>query len=381
MHMERRDSHGFAWAVAVATLAMCGILVLGWRATAASDTKKQVSPEDCSQCHDCEFPSKSEPCLKEVCPRHKAMSNLKPSLGPSTVVLDELENLYEPVVFNHRAHAQMTEFKGGCETCHHFSPPDTPHPACKNCHPTGIQHEDIAQPGLKGAYHRNCMKCHQEWDKDTACEVCHAKKTEGAQPTSLVHRESHYKPIELKELILFSTPYAKGDQVPFHHRNHSQLYEQDCSECHQQQSCTRCHVQGQELHPMGQPEETDLHDTCFRCHDQEKCDNCHGRKPDDLFQHSDTGWPLRPYHEKLKCRACHGETGKFKKLTPVCKNCHPNGWSGDFNHDITGVHLDANHGDLDCGDCHVDGVGHKAACNGCHDDGRVYDKKTDFRGN
>jgi len=308
------------------------------------------------------------------------MTDLNPDLGPDTVVLDELENLYEPVVFHHKAHAKMTGFSGGCETCHHFTPPNTPHSGCKDCHPTGIQHEDIAQPGLKGAYHRNCMKCHQEWDKDTACEVCHAKKTEEAGMTVPVHT-SHYRPIELEELILFPTSYAKKDTVPFHHRNHSQLYERDCSECHQEQSCTRCHVQGQELHPMGQPADRNLHDVCFSCHHEEPCSGCHGRNPGDLFNHRETGWQLKAYHASLNCRACHGQRGPFMQLSPDCAGCHPNGWKADtFVHQVTGVDLGRVHGELDCGDCHSQGVGKAASCAGCHDDGRVYDPKRGFGG-
>lgn len=367
-----------AWAIAVATVLASWALVAGPRAKPA--TTPSAPSQACSDCHTCEYPSKTEPCLKQLCPRHKTMAKLNPDLGPDTVVLNELENLYEPVVFNHKAHAKMTAFSGGCETCHHFTPPNTPHSACKDCHPTGIQHEDIAQPGLKGAYHRNCMKCHQEWDKDTACQVCHAKKTQEAETVAAVHT-SHYRPIELKELILFPTSYAKGDTVPFHHRNHSQLYERDCSECHQQQSCTRCHVQGQKLHPMGTPADTDLHDTCFRCHDNTRCGDCHGRDPDDLFNHRETGWPLKTYHASLNCRACHGQRGPFMELSPNCSTCHPNGWkAATFRHQVTGVALGEVHGELDCGDCHTAGPGSPPTCEGCHDDGRTYDAKKGFGG-
>jgi hypothetical protein len=132
---------------------------------------------------------------------------------------------------------------------------------------------------------------------------------------------------------------------------------------------------------MGDLGEIDLHETCYRCHDQEPCTECHGRAPEDLFQHADTGWPLRPYHAKLTCRACHGSSGAFRKLTPVCENCHSGEWPGpDFKHAVTGVRLDETHGELDCGDCHVGGVGTHSACDGCHDDGRSYDKAVGFGG-
>jgi hypothetical protein len=341
----------------------------------ATDTKLV-----CSDCHSCDHPSKTRPCLKEgICPRHQAMADLPADMGPDVALLDELENLYEPVRFQHKAHAQMVRFSGGCETCHHFTPPNADHPACKDCHPKEILLEDLAQPGLKGAYHRSCMKCHTEWDQDTACEVCHAKKGQAQLASDFPH--GHYKQIELEELILFDTDHAEGDQVPFHHRNHSVLYERDCTECHQAQSCEKCHVQGEAPHPMGRPAETNLHETCFRCHREEPCSQCHGRDPDDLFTHASTGWPLQKYHSGLRCRSCHGQRGAFMKLEPRCENCHPQGWdAATFNHQVTGVRLDETHVEFDCTDCHTKGVGSGADCSGCHDDGRTYQTAKGFAG-
>ena len=42
--------------------------------------------------------------------------------GPKVVILNELENEYEPVPFDHLAHARMAQMWSGCETCHHYSP-------------------------------------------------------------------------------------------------------------------------------------------------------------------------------------------------------------------------------------------------------------------
>jgi hypothetical protein len=298
------------------------------------------------------------------------------------VILDELEDLYVPVRFNHLAHATMAGMDQGCEACHHFTPPNSDHPECQSCHSRECVHEDISQPGLKGAYHRQCLGCHTEWDRETQCEICHEKKAGGRLngTATTICDHSHYEPVKLLELIIFPTEYAEGDEVPFHHRNHSRLYERDCTECHHQQGCSRCHVHDvTELHPMGAPAETDLHETCFSCHPQDRCEECHGRDPDDLFQHSDTGWPLKVYHRKLHCRNCHGQRGQFKKLSPRCENCHPGGWKPDgFVHEVTGVALGAMHGELDCGDCHSDGPGHGSSCTDCHDDGRVYDRTTGF---
>jgi hypothetical protein len=334
----------------------------------------------CAECHDCDRPSAARPCLRRgTCGRHRGMTGLSAKLGPKVVILDELESLYGPVRFEHYEHARMTGFDKGCETCHHFSPPNSPHPACKSCHPREVSHENLRKRGLKGAYHRICLNCHRKWDADTACEICHAKKRPGLEAP--IHATSSYRPLKLNELIVFHTGHDGGDDVPFHHRSHSQLYERDCTECHREQSCERCHVQGEKPHPMGDPSRTNLHDVCFRCHGQERCSSCHGRPKTDLFNHESTGWPLKAYHANLRCRSCHGHRGAFMKLEPRCANCHPGGWNAaSFDHSKVGVPLNGVHREAGCTDCHTAGVGTPATCAGCHDDGRRYTRETGFGG-
>ncbi len=348
---------------------------------AFADPAGTGEPTSCSACHVCPHPSRSNPCLRP-CPRHEGAEALSPDIGPSVVILDDLEDLYVPVRFDHHKHAVMAGMGGGCETCHHYTPPDVSHPACKDCHPVEVEHEDLAQPGLKGAYHRSCLHCHQEWDRDTACEICHEKKQGGALhgTATSVCDHSHYEPLELRELLVFRPADPAVASVPFHHLRHSQLYERDCTECHRRQSCSRCHVQGgEEPHPMRGAGEADLHATCFACHDGQRCGGCHGRDPRDLFDHADTGWPLKAYHARLDCRACHGHGGAFRKLDRACSTCHPDGWpAAGFDHRVTGVVLDEVHREADCVGCHVDGPGSRSRCDGCHDDGRRFDRATGF---
>ncbi len=325
---------------------------------------------DCMNCHSCPNPTKENPCLR-VCPRHEM--DVVEEVVPDIVILDALEDLYVPVRFNHKAHSDMVTMASGCETCHHFTPEGQPHAKCISCHPQDIIHEDIAQPGLKGAYHRQCLGCHTEWDKDTACEVCHEKKAGGRLNGTATKpfEHSHYQPIEMKELIVFNTEFDENDKVPFHHKNHAQLYmDWSCSSCHQQQGCKRCHVHDEELHPMGQLAEIDLHDVCFTCHGDEDCGFCHGRNPDDLFVHDSTGWPLKQYHTSLRCRQCHKHIGEFEKLSTDCVSCHTDGWNSQtFDHKIVaGVPLDEMHSGFDCTDCHEEGVGTKGSCTICHED-------------
>lgn len=344
-------------------------------------TPAAASQTECSRCHTCPEPSNQAPCLT-ACPRLALSAVLSPDLGPDVVILDELEDLYVPVRFDHKKHAVMAGMSKGCGTCHHFTPPDAPHPACKSCHPVGEPKNDLTKPGLKGAYHRRCLGCHREWDRETTCEICHEKRKGGPLGGTATKAcdHTHFAPIELKDLILFPTSFAVGDIVPFHHRNHSQRYERNCTECHRQERCTRCHVDnGEELHPMGGTEAANLHDTCFRCHDGNRCKTCHGRDPAALFSHADTGWPLKAYHVSLPCRSCHGRAGAFRKLDPRCATCHEKGLDlSRFDHAVTGATLDQVHREFDCDVCHTRGLGSPARCDGCHDDGRTYDRSRGF---
>ena len=190
----------------------------------------------------------------------------------------------------------------------------------------------------------------------------------------------HENPLVVKDLILFKTDHEGGDTVPFHHRNHVEKYDRDCSVCHQDERCVSCHVHGSESHPLGLLSNIDLHDTCYKCHDEKKgCEECHGRNRNDLFDHASTGWELQPYHKVLQCKACHATPGKYEANDPRCGTCHYDGWDEKhFNHGVTGVVLDVVHGDMECTDCHVGGLGNKSDCSGCHDDGRKWTRHGSF---
>jgi len=301
--------------------------------------------------------------------------------GQQIMVMDELEKVYDPVYFNHERHAQMSAMSNGCVECHHFMPPSAGHPACKECHVADNLHSKI-EPGLKAAYHRQCMGCHTEWDTETHCEFCHRKKEGGMTDAEMAKLpfSGHAPPLEVKDLIIFETGYDDGDKVPFHHTNHVELYDRDCSICHKDETCASCHVHGTESHPLGLISDIDLHDTCYQCHEEEKgCDQCHGRNKNDLFDHTEVGWELQPYHKVLQCNDCHHTRGKYTANDPRCQTCHFEGWDEKhFNHGVTGVVLDEVHADADCMDCHVRGVGTPSTCDECHDDGRKWVRHGSF---
>ncbi len=67
-----------------------------------------------------------------------------------------------------------------CAGCHHYSPEGTRPPPCRACHAQAAATRD--QPGLKVAYHRQCMGCHAEMGiKAQKCTDCHAER-EGENP-------------------------------------------------------------------------------------------------------------------------------------------------------------------------------------------------------
>lgn len=336
----------------------------------------------CSICHTCEIPTADDLCLnKHFCLRDRVRLQRTGLPHRGVLVMDELENVYDPVYFLHDKHAQMTEMSGGCVNCHHFQPASTEHPACKECHAPESQRGKI-EPGLKAAYHQQCLNCHQQWDTETHCEFCHRKKVGGMSDEQIAALPLHLSGglLERKELIVFETDYDDGDEVPFHHRNHVELYDRDCSVCHRNESCTSCHVHGADSHPLGDLDEIDLHDTCYQCHDEDKgCEQCHGRNRNDLFDHASTGWELRPYHAILQCHDCHHVRGRYTANDKRCVTCHWAGWDEEhFNHGVTGVVLDDVHSDTDCSDCHPAGIGAAVTCDGCHDDGREWHVRPSF---
>ncbi|HHK60201.1 MAG TPA: class III cytochrome C [Desulfobacterales bacterium] len=126
--------------------------------------------------------------------------------APEEVTLDQMADLYEPVEFDHAAHIELTE--ENCAVCHHHTTGETPvqarclhchatpqpaeSVACADCHPQNRYaasylramaaapyryHTDIV--GLKGAYHRLCLACHQEEGAPTGCQECHARTERG----------------------------------------------------------------------------------------------------------------------------------------------------------------------------------------------------------
>lgn len=295
-------------------------------------------------------------------------------LGPEVVILRELQELYQPVPFNHRAHAQMADMWNGCVTCHHHHPNshaldraaehtatgtvdppvDQPAvapasssgrhmqeeadeiPACKSCHPIAADTADIAMPSLKGAYHRQCLSCHREWAHENACVVCHEPlKHEGElvhEPTAGDILGRMHPPIEPpveKLYVARFTPVAGGN-VLFRHDEHVARYGLRCVDCHQNDNCSRCHGPAAAAeHVSGPLTPADSwrqsHGPCLTCHAEQRCEHCHyaeSQMPPAPFDHRVTGQLLDADHQGLACAQCHPALIYDQPQTCDTAGCH-----------------------------------------------------------
>ncbi len=125
--------------------------------------------------------------------------------APDEVELGVLSELYEPVVFDHAGHEDLADSCGQCHhhtvgtapesekcaTCHDAGDPG-PSVACVDCHVTdpftaetieaAANSPDwyhVDKPGLKGAFHRACLGCHEETGAPAGCTDCHARTPAG----------------------------------------------------------------------------------------------------------------------------------------------------------------------------------------------------------
>lgn len=118
---------------------------------------------------------------------------------PEKVVIKGLADIYEPSELPHRKmiktllenikDSKLTDHfhmdKGTiCQSCHHNSPVAMKPPRCASCHGKPFDDANILIPGLKAAYHQQCMGCHQilnlEKPISTSCTDCHKEKEQVA---------------------------------------------------------------------------------------------------------------------------------------------------------------------------------------------------------
>ncbi|HBE95102.1 MAG TPA: cytochrome C [Desulfovibrio sp.] len=158
----------------------------------ASDKVKKPEPQTCAKCH-------AEPVAGMPALDPAALSTMKieeektlaePYLSarkmeaqiyaqddiPEKVMIKGLVDEYEPSELPHRK-IVMTLLKNMkddklagffhsdqgtvCRGCHHNSPVSKTPPSCASCHAKPFSAKEPARPGLKAAYHDQCMGCHK----------------------------------------------------------------------------------------------------------------------------------------------------------------------------------------------------------------------------
>lgn len=124
---------------------------------------------------------------------------------PEQASLDTLAKLFDGVEFDHAMHTDLGE---DCSACHHHTTgTGTTDERCISCHADSDEVASVAcnachvadpfsaeyinrkslnlyqyhvdMPGLKAAYHWNCVGCHEAMDGPTGCQDCHARTAEG----------------------------------------------------------------------------------------------------------------------------------------------------------------------------------------------------------
>lgn len=339
----------------------------------------QLEKIDCQTCHKCKVPTAQDPCLWP-CARFELMSTYKFSDEyPDKVTIDRLEKIYEPVVFSHGIHADMSHISGGCTQCHHYSTNNEIH-ACSDCHDSERIRDDISIPDLKGAYHQQCMDCHREWSHETECQSCHALKGEDSQYVKGDSLINKHEPLKTPTKIVYETDSEEGKLVTFFHNQHDEVFNFKCEDCHQNEVCVKCHDvtkkeqvegTGHRLVDTSKRSMEESHKICSSCHQiEDKCSTCHNDMERKPFDHAVSAkWELNRFHKNLKCQTCHGNKKQFKKLDSNCTSCHEYWSTETFDHKATGLILDENHNELECEDCHQEAdFSESPLCDDCHDD-------------
>jgi hypothetical protein len=167
--------------------------------------EKSINDQACDSCHNVDVKDRPRELLKDkeftaglaaavLQTRAQGFEKVDMDKVPDIVTIGVISKEYKPSRFPHRMvvkavfeKADKSEmaraFHGQeltlCAGCHHNSPPSMNPPKCGSCHGNT---PDIAadKPALMGAYHGQCITCHQEMNvaevQPTDCIKCHEKK-------------------------------------------------------------------------------------------------------------------------------------------------------------------------------------------------------------
>jgi len=167
--------------------------------------EKSIKDRACDSCHNVDVKARPQKLLTDeeftaglaaavIQDRAQAYEKTDMEKVPDIVTIGVISKEYKPSRFPHRMvvkavfekadkNEMARAFHGQeltlCAGCHHNSPPSMTPPKCSSCHGKST---DIAadKPALMGAYHGQCITCHQEMNvasvQPTDCIKCHEKK-------------------------------------------------------------------------------------------------------------------------------------------------------------------------------------------------------------
>lgn len=112
---------------------------------------------------------------------------------PEKIAIKTLSDKYQPADFPHRkiVNTLLKNTKESklaayfhqstltlCQGCHHNSPASLTPPTCQSCHSVQQRPDTQNRPALMGAYHIQCMGCHQAMNMEhpMGCTECHKEK-------------------------------------------------------------------------------------------------------------------------------------------------------------------------------------------------------------
>lgn len=250
---------------------------------------------------------------------------------------EPFDDLYAPVRFMHAKHAADI---GDCTACHHYRPAGDDYPEtvrCSACHQKPFNEELIGRPGLKAAYHQQCMGCHAEKDKGpTACVDCHAKNTPDHR--ELVNLPDNPDPLQVTAECLRCHDKAGEDMLKAAHWR----------------------WQGPSPYTVGAEKRVDLgkatntiNNFCVALPSNwPRCTSCHagyGWK-DANFDHNDKS--------RMDCLVCHDATLTYRKVPTDAGMPYP---QLDLKKIAQNVGKPSR---KNCGDCHFTGGGGDAVKHG-----------------
>jgi hypothetical protein len=209
--------------------------------------------------------------------------------------------------------------------------------ACRRCH----ERAGGGQPPVYKSTTRVCGDCHADVHRKqfaASCDACHSTRGFDLKTLKFDHQAGSAFPLQGK---------------------------------HAAAACSKCHKKATRAYPAGSGEAVlykPIPTACAHCHEDphrgqmgDDCRLCHGLdsfKPAAGFDHERTRFPLRPFHEKTACRACHSPktsaaagkaaaAGLYAGISTSCRECHR-----DFDHGRTAFPLTGSHGALECSACH-----------------------------